>query len=457
MNHDRRHLTRFPEVSNLIEHGRRPIGGALLLDLARALEADASALSQGADRGLVAELREALRATALAVAGGLAFFTILFGTRTLDADERHHGVVMAIAVEAVVKLVALLAVGAYVVWGVGGGVGGTLARIAASPVSAHAIAPGRWTALIVLSAAAFVCLPRMFQVLVVENADERHLAAASFACPLYLLAMSLFVVPIAALGLEVLPDGNPDLLVLTLPLALGQERLALMSFLSGFSSATSMVIVAALALSTMVSNHIVLPVWLALRPAGATVAGDVRCVLIVSRHASIAGVLAVGYLYWRVSGGGAALAAIGLVALAGIAQVAPAMLFGLFWRGATGRGGAAGILAGLAVWLWTLLLPSLGPGAIPPEVMAQGPWGVSWLRPEGLFGIEGLDPLVHAVLWSLALNAGLVFAGSALAFPSPLERLQAAQFVHVFDRAPALLGQGRGAADAEDLLVMASA
>ena len=400
---------------------------------------------------------EALRGTAIVVAAGLALFTVLFGTRTLDAEERHHGLVMAIALEAVVKLVALLAVGAFVVWGVAGGLSATAARIDASPVASHAVAPGRWAAITALSAAAFLCLPRMFQVLVVENVDERHLATASWACPLYLLAMSLFVVPIAAVGLDTLPAGaNPDLFVLTLPLALGQDGLALLAFLGGFSAATSMVIVAALALSTMVSNHIVLPVWMALRPAGAAVSGDVRRVLIGSRRASIAGVLALGYVYWRLSGGGEALSAIGLVAFAGVAQVLPAMLFGLFWRGATRTGAALGIAAGFAVWTWTLLLPSFGPGvAIPAEVMARGPWGVGWLRPQALLGVEGLDPVVHAALWSMALNAGLVFAGSAVSFPTPLERLQAAQFVHVFDRAPSPLGRAPGAAGAEDLLMMA--
>ena len=396
---------------------------------------------------------EALRTTALVAAAGLAAFTILFGTRSLHAEERHHGVVMAVAVEAVVKLVALLAVGAFVVWGAGGGVTATLARIDASEVAAHGIAPGRWTAILALSAAAFVCLPRMFHVLVVEGPGERHLATASWACPLYLAAMSLFVAPIAALGLERLPGGNPDLFVLTLPLAYEEDGLALLAFLGGFSSATSMVIVAALALSTMVSNHIVLPAWLATRPRGASVSGDVRRVLILSRRASIAGVLALGYLYWRLSGGGEALAEIGLVAFAAIAQVAPAMLFGLFWRGATRNGAALGLVVGLAVWAWTLLLPSLG--GFPDAVATHGPWGIGWLRPGALFGVEGLDPIVHATLWSLALNAGCVFAVSSASLPPPLERLQAAQFVHALDRAPAAAGGAPGAADAEDLLVMA--
>ncbi|NND22462.1 MAG: sodium:solute symporter, partial [Silicimonas sp.] len=121
--------------------------------------------------------------TALLVAAGLAVFTIIFGTRNLDVNERHHGVVMAIAVEAVVKLVALLAVGIFVVFTVGGGVGETMARIEASPIAEWNLRPDRWVTLVFLSAVAFICLPRMFQVMVVENSDERHLATAAWAFP----------------------------------------------------------------------------------------------------------------------------------------------------------------------------------------------------------------------------------------------------------------------------------
>ncbi|MDB9966301.1 sodium:solute symporter, partial [Planktomarina temperata] len=144
-------------------------------------------------------------------AAGLAVFTIVFGTRNLDVNERHSGVVMAIAVEAIVKLLALLAVGVFVVWGLAGGAGDVLARIDASPISQWEVSTGRWIGVTFLSAAAFLCLPRMFQVMVVENSEESHLATASWAFPLYLLLMSLFVIPIAVVGLDILPAGsNPD-------------------------------------------------------------------------------------------------------------------------------------------------------------------------------------------------------------------------------------------------------
>ena len=395
--------------------------------------------------------------TALWVAAGLTLFTILFGTRNLDANERHNGVVTAIALEAVVKLVALLAVGVFTVWVVADGPADILQRIEESDIADWQMQPGRWAGLTFLAGAAILTLPRMFQVMVVENADERHMATASWAFPLYLFAMSLFVVPIAVVGLAVLPEGsNPDLFVLTLPLAFDQGGLAMLAFLGGFSSATSMVIVEAIALATMVSNHIVMPLWLRFRTGGARGAGDVRGLVLNARRLSIAGVLGLGYGYFALSGGSSALAAIGLISFVGVAQILPAMLGGLFWRGATRLGAAAGLLTGFAIWLYALFLPSFGNGGLfGAELMLQGPLGIGWLRPQALFGIGGIDPLLHALFWSLSLNAALFCAVSLLTFPGPMERLQGVAFVNVFDHSGPTRGWSRGGAEAEDLLAMA--
>lgn len=395
--------------------------------------------------------------TALWVAGGLTLFTILFGTRNLDANEQHTGVVTAIAVEAVVKLVALLAVGVFVVWLVADGPADMVERIGASAIGHWDLVPSRWAGLTFLSAAAVLTLPRMFQVVVVENSDERFLPTASWAFPLYLMAMSLFVVPIAVVGLQVMPEGaNPDLFVLTLPLSQGHGGLAMLAFLGGFSSATSMVIVASIALATMVSNHIVVPLWLSLRPTR-EVTGDVRRLVLMSRRFSIAGVLGLGYLYYSLSGGSSALAAIGLVSFVGVAQMLPAMLGGVFWRGATRIGAMAGVLIGFAVWIYTLFLPSFGPGAIfTADLLAAGPLGLGWLRPQALFGIGGMDPLMHALFWSLAFNVAAFVLGSLFSFPTPVERVQGLAFVDVFDPERAEpQAWVRGLADAEALLVLA--
>ena len=415
-----------------------------------------SAFAAFAEPGGTAEPLADMQSTALWVAGGLAVFTILFGTRNLDANERHHGVVMAIAMEAVVKLCALLAVGVFVVWGLAGGVSATLARIEGSQIAQFDVSGGRWVGLTMLSAMAFLCLPRMFQVMVVENEDEEHLRTASWAFPTYLMLMSLFVVPIAAVGLDVMPAGsNPDLFVLTVPLAEGRDGLAILSFLGGFSAATSMVIVAAIALSTMVSNHIVMPIWLHYT-GGAMMSGDVRNTALMARRLSIIGVLFLGYVYFRVSGGGAALAAMGLIAFVGVAQFLPALMGGLFWRGATRLGALAGLSAGAAVWLYCLFLPSFGPAVFMSEALhAAGPWGIGWLRPHALFGAAGMDPVLHALMWSLLVNTGAFLLGSLLSFPQPLERLQGAQFVNVFDHSGTPGSWTGGMAQSEDLLIMA--
>ncbi len=391
------------------------------------------------------------------IAMGLACFAILFGTRNLNANERHHGVVMAVAMEAVVKLVALVAVGIFVVWGLAGGVSQVLERIDASPIGHWQVDGGRWTAITFLAAAAFVCLPRMFQVMVVENEDERHLRIAAWAFPTYLLLISIFVVPIAAIGLELMPEGaNPDLFVLTLPLSQEQNGLAMLSFLGGFSSATSMVIVAAMSLSTMVSNHIVMPIWLRSTGAfgGASVSGDVRSVVLFARRFSIAAIMGLGYLYYQMSGGGAALAAIGLISFSGIAQILPALVGGLFWRGATRAGALAGLFIGFSVWGYTLLLPEVAGGVFSVETLTHGPFGISWLRPQALFGVEGLDPIEHCVLWSMTLNVTAFCIVSVISFPSPMERLQGAQFVHVFDHSAGPGGWTGSVAQSEDLMIM---
>ncbi|KAF0170238.1 MAG: Na+/solute symporter [Rhodobacteraceae bacterium] len=397
-------------------------------------------------------------ATAVWVAAGLALFTILFGTRNLDAKEQHHGIVMAIAVEAVVKLVALLAVGIFVVWGLGGGPVAMIERIETYADPNWVIQPGRWVGLIFLSAAAVISLPRMFQVMVVENVDEGHLARASWAFPLYLFLMSLFILPIAVIGLERMPaDTNPDMLVLTLPLAEGQGGLAMLAFLGGFSSATSMVIVETIALATMLSNHILMPAWLWLRPKAA-LSGDLRGGILLARRLSIMGVLALGLAYFRLSGGSAALAAIGLIAFAGMAQVLPALLGGIFWRGGTQAGALMGLSIGFVVWAFTLFLPSFGAGAVmSAQVFEQGLFGLGWLRPQALFGTSGMDPLTHSIFWSLALNTAAYAVGSLMSFPDPVERIQGAAFVNAFDDEVQAerLGWTHGQAEPEALMNMA--
>jgi signal transduction histidine kinase len=216
-----------------------------------------------------------------------------------------------------------------------------------------------------------------------------------------------------------------------------------------------MVIVASIALSTMVSNHIVMPIWLRARQRRGGDPGDIRNIVLLSRRLTITAILALGYAYYDLSGGGEALAAIGLIAFVGVAQILPSLLGGLFWRGATRIGAGLGLVTGFVVWAYTFFLPSLGPGAVLSAVtLAEGPFGLSFLRPQALFGIGGIDPFVHAVLWSLLLNTCAFILGSLLTFPQPIERLQGASFVNVYRYSGDTGLGGTTMGEPEDLLVM---
>ncbi len=373
--------------------------------------------------------------TGLWVAFLMATFVILFGTRNLGADERHPGVVVAIAVESIVKLLSLGAIAAFVVYGLHDGLQDMFARSSWNEgvQRLYTFNEGfeyRWIALTFLSAAAMICLPRQFQVAVVENSDERHLATASWLFPLYLLLVSLFVLPIAISGLTQLPEtANPDLFVLSLPLAAGQNGLAILAFIGGLSAATSMVIVASIALSIMISNHLVTPILLRLPYFSGPNAGDMRWTLLLVRRLSIIAILTLGFIYYRVTSAANPLASIGLISFVGVAQFLPALIGGIYWSGGTRVGATVGLLVGFAMWLYTLLLPSLaGAGWAFGDIVANGPFGIEMLRPAMLFGITGWDPLVHGLFWSLSFNLALYVLVSVISRQSPLEQLQSVLF-----------------------------
>jgi Na+/proline symporter/signal transduction histidine kinase len=379
-----------------------------------------------------------LQDTALYVALLLAAFTIVFGTRHLDASERHEGMVAAIAFESLVKLAAFLVAGCYVVFGLFDGPADLFGRAAARADLAPLLtferigSYGSWVWLVVLSGLAILLLPRQWQVAVVENVDERHLRTATWCFPLYLLLANVFVLPVALAGLLTpgLAGSDPDTFVLALPLVNDQRALALVVFIGGLSAATGMVIVETIALSTMVSNSLVMPLlvrrgWLDRR---ASVAG----VVLGIRRATIVGVLLLGFVYFRLAGETRALVAIGLVSFAAVAQFAPALLGGLFWRGATRRGAAAGLLGGFAVWTYTLLLPYVAQsGWLPVGFVEDGPFGVELLAPQALLGLGGLDEISHAMTWSMLVNVGLFVGLSLSGRGDPAEHVQAAKFVDV--------------------------
>jgi Na+/proline symporter/signal transduction histidine kinase len=392
----------------------------------------------------------------------LAAFTILFGTRHLDASERHEGLVAAVAFESVVKLLAFVAVGVFVTYGMYAGFGDIFQRANAAPDLSALLALGgaggsyaTWASLTFVSMLAIMFLPRQFQVSVVENVNERHIAKAMWLFPAYLLAINVFVLPIALGGLLHFPAGrvDADTFVLTLPMAEAQPALALLAFIGGLSAATGMVIVETIALSTMVCNDLVMPVLLRWRRLRLTERPDLSPLLLAIRRGAIVFILVLGYLYFYLAGEAYALVSIGLISFSAVAQFAPAIIGGIYWKGGTRRAAICGLAAGFLVWIYTLLLPSFAKsGWLPITFLHQGPFGLDLLRPEQLFGLRGLDDITHCLFWSMLANIGCYIAISLMQRPSAAEHSQAVLFVEVPEQ-PAAAGSRfwRGSASVADL------
>jgi Na+/proline symporter/signal transduction histidine kinase/CheY-like chemotaxis protein len=371
---------------------------------------------------------------ALYVALSMAVFAVLFGTRHIDATEHQEGLMLAIATESLVKLVAFVAVGIFVTFFMFDGPVALFARALDHPAAAVALtrepAPGTLLAMTLLSLFAIVLLPRQFHVTVVENNNEDEIRRAAWLFPLYLVLINLFVVPIALAGLLTFQSGpvDSDMFVLALPLAAHSDLLTIAAFIGGLSAATAMVIVESVALAIMVSNDLVMPLVLQRRESLISGRENVGGLLLAIRRMAIFLILLLAYVYYRLAGD-AQLASIGLLSFAAVAQLAPAFFGGLVWRRATARGAIAGMTLGIAAWAYTLLLPSIADaGLVERSLLTDGPLGISILRPQALLGVE-LPPLVHGVLWSLLLNLLAYVSFSLSRTPASIERLQADLFV----------------------------
>jgi Na+/proline symporter/signal transduction histidine kinase len=405
--------------------------------------------------------------TTLYIALLLAMFTILFGTRHLDASERHEGMVAAITFESLVKLVAFLAVGVFVTFGIYDGFGDLFTRADAVPAlkalstlnggeaGADSPAFGSWTSLIVLSMLSIMLLPRQFQISVIENVDENHVRKAIWLLPLYLLAINVFVLPIAFAGIMHFPGGtvDPDMFVLTLPMGEHHAALALFVFIGGLSAATGMVIVETIALSTMVCNDLVMPLLLRLQLLQVSQRADLSGLLLAIRRAAIVLLLMLGYAYFRLAGEAYALVSIGLISFAAVAQFAPAMLGAIYWKNGTRLGALVGLSTGFLLWAYTLLLPSFAQsGWLSSSFLAQGPFGIGWLKPWQLFGLQGLDQVSNALFWSMLANVGGYVGVSLMSRQSAVEKAQAILFVdayaHVGGTVRSQVWRGSASADA---------
>ncbi|MFK4653334.1 Na+/proline symporter/signal transduction histidine kinase [Bradyrhizobium japonicum] len=370
---------------------------------------------------------------ALMVTLAMAAFAVLFGTRQTDATEHQHGLMLAVATESIIKLIAFLAAGIFVTFWMFSP-HELIERAMRTPEAVRAInyspSIGNFLTMTLLSLCAIMLLPRQFHVSVVENSSDAEVSRARWLFPFYLVAINLFVIPIALAGLVTFPFGavDPDMYVLALPMEGGAGLLSVAVFVGGLSAATAMVIVECVALSIMVSNDLVVPLVLQRRPEGRTGGADFSDFLLRSRRLAIFAIMVMAYFYYRALGN-TQLAAIGLLSFAAIAQLAPSFFGGLLWRRATARGAIGGMLVGFAVWLYTLFIPSFMDSSTAGILLLQhGPFGIEALRPQALFGAD-LPPLMHGVIWSLSLNILTYVLLSLARRPSSIELVQADLFV----------------------------
>jgi Na+/proline symporter/CheY-like chemotaxis protein len=348
-----------------------------------------------ASTGLQAPISENI---SLYIAVALAVFAILFGTRTMDASEHHRGLMWAIAFESLVKLLAFVAIGLFVVFGIFDGLADVANTVRENSEYLHLFSPWRlpegFGLQLVLAMAAIICLPRQFHVAVVEFRNVDELRTARWVFPAYLMVFAILIMPIALAGLTQFAgqDVNPDTYVLALPLAFDREALAVLAFLGGFSAATGMVIVAMVALAIMVSNDIVMPLLLRSGITTRRSRADLSETLLWVRRVAILLITLIAYIYYQAIETGLPLASIGLLSFSAAAQFAPPLLIGLYWRGASRTGAIFGLSVGVAIWFFFLLLPSLSSGMSSLPVV----------------------PFNQAAAWSLFLNTVLVLVVSLL-------------------------------------------
>ena len=381
-----------------------------------------------------------LKGNTIYIAAALAFFIILFGTRSIDASEKHEGLVAAIAFESVIKLVAFLAVGVFVTFGLFDGFADVFSKAAAHDSLKHLFqmqgntSYTTWAGLVMLSMLAVIFLPRQFQLSVVENVSENHLRKAVWIFPLYLLLITIFVLPIAFGGKLLLGDAaNADTYVLALPLHFNAGAITLLTFIGGFSAATSMIIVETIAISTMMSNNIATPLLLSVKKFKARGDGLLTNRILNIRRFSILLIIALAYLYDKLVAQHFTLVSIGMVSFAAVAQLAPAIIGGIYWKQASQKGAMAGICTGFIIWFFTAVLPSMaGAGIVNISIVEKGLFGVSWLKPFSLFGMDGMDSVTHCFFWSLFFNIITFVTISLNTKKKAQEIYQAEIFVDIF-------------------------
>tara|TARA_R110001606_G_scaffold1937_10_gene7760 strand:- start:26203 stop:29691 length:3489 start_codon:yes stop_codon:yes gene_type:complete len=371
---------------------------------------------------------------ALAVSALMAIFTLLFGTRHIDATEHQSGLMLAVSFESFIKLVAFVIIGLFCLFVVFDGPMDLWRQASVHPHMRQVFEPTLFSQSFVtamlLSMLAIICLPRQFHAGVVENNDLRHLRTARRVMPLYLTLFAVFVLPIVAAGVITQPDSaQPDMYMLSLPIAAGNEGLMLLAFIGGIAAATGMVIMSTMALAIMLTNEVLMPAWVQYRIQGEEELSDLSNQVRLFRRLSIVVMLMLAFLFHTLIDRFEGLARIGLISFAAVAQLAPALLGGLYWRRGHQSGAFSGLILGYLLWAYCLLLPLVLPVEWVTHLDRYGLLGLGILRPHAMFGIEGLGSLTHGVFWSLSLNLLAYVYFSRRAGQQPLDDTQATRFV----------------------------
>ncbi len=376
--------------------------------------------------------------TAFIVALVLSLFCILFGAMRLDSTERNEGLIATIAFESIIKLAAFLAVGIFVTYGLFDGFTDLFGKflhlypdkknLLLIPTSGSGA--NRWFTMTFMSMMAIMFLPRQFHAMVIENSDHNHIRTAMWAFPAYLFLLNLFVIPIALAGIITFNGDTSmaDYYVLNLPLTTGHNALAMLVFIGGFSAASGMVMLESVASATMILNNLVMPIILRFNIK----MNDISGLLLNIKRAAIVMVIFLGYFYYRTLGESAALVNIGLISFMAATQFAPPLIGGLYWKRATRKGAAIGLIFGFCVWFYTLIIPTfVQAGWLSQQILTSGPFDITWLRPTALFYLDNLGFWSHALFWTMFCNIGSLLAVSILTRPAADEAAQALRFVQV--------------------------
>jgi PAS domain S-box-containing protein len=359
----------------------------------------------------------------------LIIFSILFGARQAAINKQSQGLVLAIAFSSVIKLFALTAIGIFATFFVFDGVSDLFAQSQQAkypqPTSNSYFAISQ----AILGMITIFILPQQYHMLMIENHQENELKSARYLYPLYLIAINIFVLPIALAGQHLFPGGNvnADTYVITIPLFFQQAWLGGLAYIGGLAAATSMVIVATIVLSTMVTTEIVTPLLLHYNNFVKKQKTQLSNMLLNIRRVAIALLLLLAFTFERIIDQQNHLATIGLLSFVLLSQLAPLVIGALYWRKATRNAALAGLTVGSIIWLYTLLLPSLLTQSF---WISTGPFGITWLKPYALFGFDSFDPISHGLLFSLLANSLSFIAISLFSQRSVSEKLQAELFIY---------------------------